>query len=322
MIHPSCGSNEQELQSVQMKMIFDMRPISLARHLAMRSNKADMRTRNLQFLRLVFRDKSKSVLFATFPKSGWNWSADVINYALHKQFLGEYSIQYESGGTLLHSVRKATIFYPADARSRRQERLSRRFPTLDVDLCFHTHGSWKESPLWGLDAAKTVIVARNIPTMLFSYYRSRRSDRSFEEFVHGGALERCLKFYNSWANFARRPHVRLRVFNYEDLHKDPVGGFGEMVSYLFDVDLPRPVLQEAVDHFSLDKQKAREFQFSADEKSHFHFRGAVDYSDMMSPQTYRDITGTLSERLDPMFQYLIAGRHGADKDGARNAVVK
>ena len=53
-------------------VLSDMRVGRLARHLAMRSGKKDMHARNWPFLRLALRDKSKCVLFATFPKSGWN----------------------------------------------------------------------------------------------------------------------------------------------------------------------------------------------------------------------------------------------------------
>ncbi len=287
-------------------ILSDMRPLRLARHLAITSNKADMRNRNLDFLRLVFRDKSNDVLFATFPKSGWNWCVDITSYAIHKHFRGEYTILYEGNGSLRSRVKKASLFRPADARARHQVPLSRQFPAVDLGLCLHTHGAWKASPLWGLDVAKTVLVARNIPTALYSYYRSRPAAGSFEDFVKGSALDRCLKFYNSWARFARRQNTRLRVFNYEDLRQEPVGQFGNMIRHVFGVELPKSIVEEAVDYFSFEKQKARELQFSSDEKPTSLFRGAVDYSDMMTPQILAEITAALSAQLDPMFHYLIA----------------
>lgn len=284
----------------------DMRILRLARHLTRPASKADMSGRKLPLLRLALRDKSKSVLFATFPKSGWNWSADVIDYAIHKHFAGEYQIDYaDAGGHLKANVRKQSLFSPADARGANQEPLRSQFPQLDIDYRLHTHGYWKESPLWGLDAAKTVIVARNIPTMLYSYYRSRRTQASFEAVIEDHALARAIRFYNSWARFARRPDSRLKVFHYEQLRREPVAGFDAMIRYTFGADLPEGTIREAVDYFGFEKQKAREWQFAKDESRHFHFRGALDYSDMVAPETRQRIASALTAQLDPMFHDLI-----------------
>ena len=180
------------------------------------------------------------------------------------------------------------------------------FPALDIDLCLHTHGFWRESPLWGLDTAKTIMVARNISSTLFSYYRSRRTDLSFDDVIANGALDRLVRFYNSWAEFSRRPGARLEVFHYEDLRRDPLTGFRAMAQAAFGVSLPETVMQEAVEYFSFEKQKEREWQFAADEKSHFHFRGALDYTDMMNAQAWQRIADVLGSQLDPMFGRLIS----------------
>lgn len=285
-------------------VLLDMRVGRLARHLAMRSAKKDMHARNLPFLRLVLRDKSKCVLFATFPKSGWNWSADVLDYAVFRYFQGRYDITYDGDGDLKHRERKLSLFVPADARARNQKLVRELIPALDIDLCLHTHGHWRESPLWGLDQAKTVVVARNIPSMLFSYYRSRRTYKSFDEVITGGALDRVVRFYNSWAEFSRRPGAQLDVFHYEDLRRQPLAGFQAMARSAFGVSLPDTVMQEAIEYFSFEKQKEREWKFAADEKSHFHFRGALDYTDMMNAGARQRIAGVLGSQLDPMFSRL------------------
>lgn len=282
----------------------DMRVGKLARHLARRSDKKDMHARNWPFLRLALRDKSKCVLFATFPKSGWNWSADVLDYAIFRHFHGRYDIDYDGNGDLKSREKKLSLFVPADARARNQGLVRAQIPELDIDLCLHTHGHWRESPLWGLDQAKTIIVARSIPSMLFSYYRSRRTDKSFEEVVAGGALDRVVRFYNSWAAFGRRPGARIEVFHYEELRRDPLRGFQAMARSVFGVSLPDAVMQEAVEYFSFDRQKEREWKFAADEKQHFHFRGALDYSDMINEPARQLIARVLSDQLDPMFERL------------------
>ncbi len=286
-------------------VLSDMRVGRLARHLASRAGKKDMQSRNWPFLRLALRDKSKCVLFATFPKSGWNWSADVLDYAMFRHFRGRYDIAYDGEGDLKHREQKQTLFVPADARARNQKLVRDEFPALDIDLCLHTHGYWRESPLWGLDTAKTIIVARNIPAMLFSYYRSRRTDKSFEEMIEGGALDRTLRFYNSWAEYSRRPNARLDVFHYEDLRRDPLPGFQAMARSAFGIAVPDAVMQEAIEYFSFEKQKAREWQFAADEKAHFHFRGALDYNDMINDKARQRIADVLSSELDPMFARLM-----------------
>ncbi|MBX9829339.1 MAG: sulfotransferase domain-containing protein [Xanthobacteraceae bacterium] len=282
-------------------VFLDMRVGRLARHLATRSNKKDMHARNLPFLRLALRDKSKCVLFATFPKSGWNWSADVLDYALFRHFRGSYDIAYGGEGDLKHREQKLSLFVPADARARNQALVREQIPALDIDLCLHTHGFWRESPLWGLDRANTIVVARNIPSTLFSYYRSRRTECSFDDVIADGVLDRVVRFYNSWAAFSRRPGARLEVFHYEDLRREPLKGFQVMARSVFGVSLPEPVMQEAVAYFSFDKQKQREWQFAADEKQHFHFRGALDYTDMINAPARARIAETLAARLDPLF---------------------
>jgi hypothetical protein len=278
-----------------------MRVGRLARHLVMRSNKKDAHTRNLPFLRLALRDKSKCVLFATFPKSGWNWSADVLDYAVFRHFRGSYDIAYDGDGDLKRREQKFSLFAPADARARNQKLAREQIPELDIDLCLHTHGYWRESPLWGLDQAKTIIVARNIPSMLFSYYRSRRTDKSFDEVIADGVLDRVVRFYNSWAAYSRLPGARLEVFHYEELRREPLKGFQTMARSVFGVSLPDAVMQEAVEYFSFDKQKEREWKFAADERQHFHFRGALDYSDMINQPARQRIAQVLSDKLDPMF---------------------
>jgi hypothetical protein len=287
-------------------VLSDMRVGRLARHLASRSGKKDMHARNWPFLRLALRDKSKCVLFATFPKSGWNWSADVLDYAIFRHFRGRYDIAYDGDGDLKSREQKQSLFVPADARARNQKLVRDELPALDVDLCLHTHGFWREAPLWGLDTAKTIIVARNIPSMLFSYYRSRRTEASFDDVVANGALDRVVRFYNSWAEFSRRPGARLEVFHYEDLRRDPLAGFRAMAQAAFGVSLPETVMQEAIEYFSFEKQKEREWKFAADEKSHFHFRGALDYTDMMNAQARQRIADVLGSQLDPMFGRLIS----------------
>jgi hypothetical protein len=282
-------------------VLVDMRFGRLARHLVVRSGKRDMDARNWRFLRLVLRDKSKCVLFATFPKSGWNWSADVLNYAAFRHFVGRYEISYGQDGGLKQREQKPSLFVPADARARNQPLVREQIPDLDIDLCLHTHGHWRESPLWGLDRAKTILVARNIPATLYSYYRSRRSDLGFDEVIAGGVLDRVIRFYNSWAAFSRRPGARLEVFYYEDLRREPLAGFQSMAQAVFGVLLPESVMREAIDYFSFERQKAREWKFASDETRHFHFRGAIDYSDMMDARTRQRITDTLAARLDPMF---------------------
>jgi hypothetical protein len=287
-----------------MSVLSDMRVGRLARHLVTRSPKKNMDGRNLPFLRLAFRDKSKSVLFATFPKSGWNWSADVLDYAVFRHFQSSYDIVYGESGDLKSRVQKASLFAPADARARDCLSVREQIPALDIDFCFHTHGYWRESPLWGLDNAKTVIVARNISATLYSYYRSRRTDRSFNDVLADGALDRVLRFYNSWAAFSRQPGARLGVFHYEDMRRDPLSSFDAMARFVFGTTLPQAVLSEAIEYFSFDKQKEREWKFAADETQHFHYRGALDYSDMMNAQAREIITGRLAAELDPMFRRL------------------
>ena len=270
------------------------------------SPKEGMNPRSLGFLNKVTMLKGKCVLFATFPKSGWNWAGDIMNYCLVKKHTGKYEVVYEGEGTLKDRERKPyRIAVPADGRCWNQRRLRDVFPKVDVDYLFHTHGAWKDSPLWWLDHARTVFVIRNIPTTLYSYYKSRATDYSgFEDCLEKpGALNRILNFYNSWGDFAASPGASSRAFKYEELRESPAEGFAEMYGYVFGEPVEKDVLQEALDYFSFQKQKEREFKFESDESKHFHFKGSSDYTDKIAPETLRRINTAIKTSLRRQFGY-------------------
>jgi len=267
--------------------------------------KPDGRPRSLGFLRMALADKSRSVLFATFPKSGWNWAGDILGYCLVKKHLGKYEIKYEGEGTLKERQRKPfALFNPADSRAWNIARISDTFPAVGVDYCLHTHEHWKYAPLWGLDQARTVFIVRNIPTNLFSYYKSRAWQyQSFEDCLLKGALDRVLLFHNSWGEFASRRGSVFRIFKYEDMRRSPTESFASMYEFVFKESIEPAILGEALDYFSFENQKKREYQFEKDESKHFHFKGATDYSDQMSPETKSMILARLSKDLKHTFGY-------------------
>lgn len=284
----------------------DIRLQQMAREIIWRTTKPGANPRSADFLRLVLADKSQSVLFATFPKSGWNWTVDVLTYAVAKQFFGRFDITYSDNGTLKQREQKPLrIFYPADSRAAGMPTVRLQFPALAVDYCLHTHGFWRESPLWRLDDATTILVTRHIPTALFSYYnffKTRAPYNSFESCLADGILDRVIGFYNSWGAFSERS-TTLHQFCYEELHRDPLAGFATMFAVVFGIAADLVVLAEAIDYYDFANQKRREKQFSADATHHFHFHGATDYTDRIAPATLEMIVNRLNSELTHKFGY-------------------
>jgi hypothetical protein len=286
-------------------VVADLRPLRVLAHVLRPGVKRTANARALAFLKLALAGKSKSVLFATFPKSGWNWSAEVLDYCVTKHVTGSYEIRYRDQGTLKQRQQTPpSVFSPADGRSSGRRRVREMFPQLDLDFCLHTHAAWREAPLAGLDAAKTLLVVRNIPTTLYSYFRSRGPKyASLDACLADGALDRIIRFYNSWGDFCARPGACWRVFRYEAMRAQPLVEFRAMFEFVFGFDVGETVLQEALDHYSFQRQKEREWRFTGDEKRHFHFRGAVDYSDLVGSATMAAIHAALKQRLRHDFGY-------------------
>jgi len=151
------------------------------------SHKEGMGPRTLAYLRLVLADKRGSVVLATFPRSGQHWTADVLGYALVKRHRGpDFRLAPGPGSFRERLADPVRLLCPADSRSRHEPRLREHLPGVKIDWVFHTHKPWGESALWGLDAARHVLVTRNLPTTLYSCYLNRRrviEYASFEDFL-------------------------------------------------------------------------------------------------------------------------------------------
>lgn len=268
------------------------------------SSKEFMNPRTFEYLSLVLRDKRKSCLFATFPKSGWNWTIDILSYCIIKHFTGVYDVSYLGSGTLKERERKPyTLFHPADSRTRGQRPIREHFPQLDIDFCFHTHGYWKESPLWSLDNSKTIFITRNIPSTLYSFYQSRGNKYgTFEEVLEEGVLDRLILFYNSWGKFCDT-HSNFKIFKFEDFKDEPTKYFGALIDYVFNIGINDSLLEEACDYYDIEKQKQREFQFFDDANKHFHFEGSIDYAHKISTETLRTINYKVNNELQYQFGY-------------------
>ena len=264
-----------------------------------------VRPRSCAYLRLITMNKTKCVLIASFPKSGWNWTADILSYCITKHFTGEYAVTYKDKETLKASeVKPLNLFYPSDSRATEATPIREMFPELVLEYCLHTHGGWKYSPLWGLDSAKTVFITRNIPTMLFSYYKSRGGKYANLEkcIIDDGLMQRTLDFYNSWGEFCQQ-HEHHRIFRFEDYKSAPVKTFSEMITYIFNITVPVELIQEALDYYSIEKQKKREFSYTNDGNKHFHYKGASDYRDQIPEKTLKYIYERISRELVHNFGY-------------------
>jgi hypothetical protein len=285
----------------------DMRLRRLVEDLVFPSPKEGMNPRSLAYLRLALCDKRRSVLFASFPKCGWNWTGDILEYCIARTFTGSFEPEFRDSGTLKERMKKPVkILSPADSRSTGRRKIREMFPELTLDYCLHTHGHWGYSPLWGLDQAKTVFVIRNIPTSLFSYYKSKlqlRSYPDFESFLQDGNLDRAILYHNTWGDYCARPDSRFRIFRYEEMRKEPAIQFAAMYEYVFGRAVDSSVLSEALDYFSFENQKKREFQFEKDEARHFHYQGGTDYSDRITPETLARLHERLKNELRHTFGY-------------------
>jgi hypothetical protein len=284
----------------------DIRLKQLARDLIKPPAKRNVEPRTLAYLKLVMADKSRPVLFASFPSSGWNWTMDVVSYALTKHLTGDFRVEYAEGDTLKKSEIKPFDFSaPADSRARNFKPLRETFPEIDVDYSLHSHGIWKESALWGLDSAKTIMLARDIRTALYSFAAKRRVQyASFEECIDKtGMLTRAIRFYNSWAQYKQQNPDLFSLFQYEKFRENPVPEFHSLIQTAFGVDVPKTLVAEAVDYYDFDKQKQRELAINPDEKAHFHYKGKTSYREEMGEEYYARLSQYLRENLIDTFGY-------------------
>ncbi len=174
------------------------------KHILLPPRKIGVKSWSWSYLSLSLADKKNTVLLASFPKSGWNWTDHILTYGVIKHVTGSFEISYAEEGTLKQPERRpASLFTPADARSSDRKSVRARIPALDIDYCLHTHNAWTNVPLCGLDKGKIIILLRDIPTNLYSFYRSRISRyEDFEELLRTGVIDRIVNFYNLRGRFA------------------------------------------------------------------------------------------------------------------------
>ena len=286
-----------------------VRPLRTVKSILLPNKEKGFSTRNFSYLKQVLRNKKNSILFSSYPASGWNWTADVLGYALGKHLTGEYNITYVDAQTLKKAeVKPFHLVYAADARASHQPSLKEQLPNTDigVDYCYHTHGYWGESPLWGLDQAKTVMVVRDLPTSLFSQYSKRRSKYdSFEEFLDSeNGIEKMVRFYNSWGDFVyNKSHKPVKIVTYESMREDATQVFKDLAKFCFDLDISDEIINEALDYYSFEKQKEREKIYNKDEKQHFHYKGKKSYRDEMNAETYGYIVDQIKNNIKYTFGY-------------------
>lgn len=269
-----------------------------------------MNPRSASFLYLLFDSKRHSIFFVSFPSSGWNWMADVLTYVLGKKYLDEFNIDYaQEADTLKEAVEKPfELATPADARTASYKRpyLRDRIKALNIDYCFHTHGNWKESPIWGLDAARTIFLTRNIPTTLYSYYQKNiddYADNTFYEYLHSPFIDRLVNYHNSWGQFMNKENVEYRIFTYEGFRQNPVQRFHELAEYCFQRKFSKDLVREAVDYYAFDRQKSREQEYTENEDKHFHFKGSLTYYSEMDRKSINYILDVIDKRIDNTFGY-------------------
>ena len=109
------------------------------------SLKEGMNSRSLAYLRVILMNKKQSVLFATLPKSGWNWTGDILTYCIVKHFTGKYEIKkVETEKGTYREEKPYRFLVPADSRATNYNKIRNIFSGLNVDYCFHTHKEWKD----------------------------------------------------------------------------------------------------------------------------------------------------------------------------------
>ena len=267
-----------------------------------------MKPRNLSYLDHIVRSKKDSIVFASYPSSGWNWSFDVLSYALGCHLLGKFDVRYDYSASSLKEgeIKPFNLVYPADARAAHQEPLNKQLSGINIDYCYHTHGYWGESPLWRLDESKIVVIARDLPTALFSHYaKTRTRYNSFEEFLNDKqGLDQIIRYYNSWGELlSKKPESSYHIAKYEDMREAPLETFRALGKFCFDLDISDKHWEEALDYYSFEKQKERDKKYSKDDKKHFHYKGKTNYKEEMSEEIHQKIIKALQARLKHNFGY-------------------
>ncbi|MGE4012733.1 MAG: hypothetical protein AB7G15_11440, partial [Alphaproteobacteria bacterium] len=89
----------------------------------------------------------------------------------------------------------------------------------------------------------------------------------------------------------------------EELRATPLPQFRAMIEHVFGLDAGEALVGEALDYYSFQKQKEREWRFAKDEKQHFHFRGGVDYAELIGERTMARLRADLAAKLRHKFGY-------------------
>jgi len=273
------------------------------------AGKEFVNTRSLAYLKLVLADKRKSVLIASFPNSGYAWAGSILEYCILKKAGLTYETGYKDGDGPLIMRRKKNfvLLTPADSRSQNIRKIREVFSGVDIDYCLHTHGAWKYSPLWGLDSARTLLIIRNIPVTLFSFFMKKKQIRAYENgfrsFLEEGSLREIIGYYNSWGDFLQKKGIRCRIFKYEDMKKDTLAQFADMYEYVFGKKIEDDILADGIDIFSFDRQKQIESNMEKNESLHSLFRGAIDYSNSIEPEAMNLILSEIRKNLKHDFGY-------------------
>lgn len=253
------------------------------------------------------RAKKNSLLFASYPASGWNWSVDVLSYALGLELMGSYEIKYVDAPSLKEGeIKPFRLVCAADARASGAVPLYQQLPGTNIDFCYHTHGYWGESPLWRLNEAKLILITRDLPTSLFSQYSKRRLKyKSFEEFLDSeNGLEKIVRYYNSWGDLcSRKDESCYHLTKYEDMRVNTLDTFKALGKFCFDLNIEDAKWIQALDYYSFEKQKEREKMYNTDDRKHFHYKGKTDYKEEMSEDVYKKITDYLRAHLRHDFGY-------------------
>ncbi|RMD84700.1 MAG: hypothetical protein D6808_06565 [Candidatus Dadabacteria bacterium] len=189
-------------------------------------------------IRFYFTAYGHKRLFATLPRSGYNYSIIMLNIAwdLAQGGTGEY---YYNGSVLTSNVLLNT---PLDWRTP----LGKSAPTTpNSPVIFHTHLPYHHVVNYQKDRMKTAVLVRNLFNQLESFlYHEGYDESSQDKFVNSWQVDWVIDFCNSWGRFLET-HRDAILLKYEELVKNPMDTLTKLSDF-WELDLPEHCIQDAI----------------------------------------------------------------------------
>jgi hypothetical protein len=234
----------------------------------------------------------QSRLFATLPRSGYNYLALMLHVALDLSRGGSGTYRYVDGAWRagVDVQRDFTWAAPIERA---------RVGSLPQPVMFHTHLPYEAQVNARRSRMRVIVVVRNLVDQLESaLFHASYTAAEQSAFLASGAVEASIEFCNSWGAYVRRRPDTL-VLRYEELIADPLAAIRILAAY-WRLDLSDASLQEAVVRCSRPAMLA---QIPAEEQAGNPRVSVRPTRGVFSPEHLDQLRRVCRARLEHSFAY-------------------